>query len=224
MKRTVTIGTATKPVAARMPWRSFSAPVRKTLVHLRGGGGGGYNGASASNRRSPGGGASVDSSGCRETPSSPGHGRGRYADSSGHLIRRRTGDGYAQALWLADRGNWFGSIAPWSRRLARLATATTAVTRTIDLLDYAEFTACMAGPGGGLETGCAVFDFDSDVDVDAFDSRGFRRSSARRWRPRTWFSVGAGEFEMGDTFGEGQSDELPFTMCTWMCTTSARTR
>lgn len=44
----------------------------------------------------------------------------------------------------------------------------------IDLADYAEFPACLAGPGGGLGTGCEVFDFDSDTDVDAFDFAGFQ--------------------------------------------------
>jgi sulfatase modifying factor 1 len=46
---------------------------------------------------------------------------------------------------------------------------------TIDLSDYAEFPACLAGPGGGLGAGCDVFDFDSDVDVDLFDFAGFQR-------------------------------------------------
>jgi len=46
---------------------------------------------------------------------------------------------------------------------------------TINLIDYAEFPACLAGPGGGLGTGCGVFDFDTDADVDLFDFAGFQR-------------------------------------------------
>ena len=45
---------------------------------------------------------------------------------------------------------------------------------TVDLADYADFPGCMAGPGGGLGTGCEVFDFDSDADVDAFDFAAFQ--------------------------------------------------
>jgi sulfatase modifying factor 1 len=45
---------------------------------------------------------------------------------------------------------------------------------TVDLADYAQFPACMAGPGGGLGTSCDIFDFDSDADVDAFDFAAFQ--------------------------------------------------
>ncbi|UCG17242.1 MAG: SUMF1/EgtB/PvdO family nonheme iron enzyme, partial [Phycisphaerales bacterium] len=46
---------------------------------------------------------------------------------------------------------------------------------TVDLADYAEFPGCMAGPGGGINTGCEAFDFDMDNDVDLRDFAGFQR-------------------------------------------------
>ena len=36
----------------------------------------------------------------------------------------------------------------------------------VDLFDVAEFIGCVTGPGGGLETGCAIFDMDWDEDID----------------------------------------------------------
>ena len=45
----------------------------------------------------------------------------------------------------------------------------------VDLVDYAEFPACLLGPGRGLASGCNVFDFDGDVDVDLADFAGFQR-------------------------------------------------
>jgi hypothetical protein len=39
----------------------------------------------------------------------------------------------------------------------------------VDLLDYAAFAACLAGPAGGLPEGCACFDFDGDEDSDIHD-------------------------------------------------------
>jgi len=44
----------------------------------------------------------------------------------------------------------------------------------VDLDDYAEFPACMAGPGGLLATGCSAFDFDGDDDVDLNDYMAFQ--------------------------------------------------
>lgn len=47
---------------------------------------------------------------------------------------------------------------------------------TVDAADFAALPACMAGPAAGLGDGCAPFDFDSDLDVDAFDFAGFQRA------------------------------------------------
>ena len=46
----------------------------------------------------------------------------------------------------------------------------------IDLDDYAQFPACLTGPGGGLGIDCGVFDFDDDTDVDLQDFAAFARS------------------------------------------------
>jgi hypothetical protein len=39
----------------------------------------------------------------------------------------------------------------------------------IDRDDHAAFVACMTSPGGGVEEGCEVFDFNSDADTDLRD-------------------------------------------------------
>ena len=39
----------------------------------------------------------------------------------------------------------------------------------LDLVDYAGMEACLAGPGGGLGSGCDCYDLDADGDVDLFD-------------------------------------------------------
>ncbi len=39
----------------------------------------------------------------------------------------------------------------------------------VDLYDYADWEACLSGPGGGIEPGCGCFDFDDDGDVDLID-------------------------------------------------------
>lgn len=44
----------------------------------------------------------------------------------------------------------------------------------VDLTDYDNWDACMAGPGGGLpDPDCAAFDFGADTDVDIVDFGGF---------------------------------------------------
>jgi hypothetical protein len=44
----------------------------------------------------------------------------------------------------------------------------------IDLDDYAQFPACLTGPGGALGPGCGVFDFNDDDDVDLADFAAFQ--------------------------------------------------
>jgi len=43
-----------------------------------------------------------------------------------------------------------------------------------DLDDYAAFTACLDGPGGGAEGGCECTDFDADGDADLADWAEFQ--------------------------------------------------
>jgi len=78
----------------------------------------------------------------------------------------------------------------------------------IDLDDYAQFSACLTGPGGGVGTGCDVFDFDADTDVDVFDFAAFQRVFGTS-TPLEMVFISAGEFEMGDSFGDGIWVELP---------------
>jgi hypothetical protein len=47
----------------------------------------------------------------------------------------------------------------------------------VDAADYAAFPPCMTGPGGGVSSGCALFDFNDDNDVDAADYAGFQNAS-----------------------------------------------
>lgn len=44
----------------------------------------------------------------------------------------------------------------------------------VDLADFTEFAACLAGPGAGLGQGCGVFDFDGDSDADLLDFAAFQ--------------------------------------------------
>ena len=45
--------------------------------------------------------------------------------------------------------------------------------RTVDLTDFADWSACMTGPGNGrTDSGCEAFDFEADADVDLKDFAG----------------------------------------------------
>jgi hypothetical protein len=44
----------------------------------------------------------------------------------------------------------------------------------VDGEDYAEFEACLAGPGVGLAPGCDCFDLDADEDTDLLDFAEFQ--------------------------------------------------
>jgi len=46
----------------------------------------------------------------------------------------------------------------------------------VDLADYADFEACLYGPGRELDAGCECFDFDNDNDVDLDDFAAFQAS------------------------------------------------
>ena len=46
----------------------------------------------------------------------------------------------------------------------------------LELDDYADLEACLAGPGGGLGPGCECFDFDSDNDNDLNDVATFQEN------------------------------------------------
>jgi alpha-tubulin suppressor-like RCC1 family protein len=45
----------------------------------------------------------------------------------------------------------------------------------VDLDDHADFVACLIGPQGGVQPGCAVFDIDGDADVDLMDFAVFQK-------------------------------------------------
>ncbi len=46
----------------------------------------------------------------------------------------------------------------------------------VNLLDFANWAACMTGPDGGpYDGGCEAFDFEFDGDVDLSDFSGFQR-------------------------------------------------
>lgn len=48
--------------------------------------------------------------------------------------------------------------------------------RTVDLLDFSQWDACMTGPDGGpYGPGCEAFDFEADGDADFADFAGFGR-------------------------------------------------
>ncbi|NOT01179.1 MAG: DUF1080 domain-containing protein [Phycisphaerales bacterium] len=44
----------------------------------------------------------------------------------------------------------------------------------VDRDDYADFVTCVNAPQGGLQPGCAVFDFDGDAKIDLLDFAGFQ--------------------------------------------------
>jgi hypothetical protein len=44
----------------------------------------------------------------------------------------------------------------------------------VDLAEYADFANCLAGPAGGLGTGCDCFDLDADGDVTLSDFAAFQ--------------------------------------------------
>ena len=47
-------------------------------------------------------------------------------------------------------------------------------TGSINLLDYTDLEACLAGPNDGLGAGCECFDFDADGDLDLVDFANFQ--------------------------------------------------
>ena len=77
----------------------------------------------------------------------------------------------------------------------------------VDLADAAAFQGCFGIPE---DDDCrAAFDFDGDGDVDLDDYRTFRLRLAGPGVPAGMVLVPGGEFEMGDSFNEGWTNELP---------------
>ncbi len=77
---------------------------------------------------------------------------------------------------------------------------------TVDLTDYTKFHECMAEPEGGSDVDCGVFDIDDDDDVDLSDFTWFQGAFLP---PPNMVFIPGGEFQMGDSFNEGSSNELP---------------
>ena len=90
----------------------------------------------------------------------------------------------------------------------------------VDLTDFAGFTACFNGPNRApVYTSCGYADFDLDGDVDLADFGVFAACFNGPNRapacapvlppPEGMVLIGAGEFEMGDSFNEGYTGEDP---------------
>ena len=81
----------------------------------------------------------------------------------------------------------------------------------VDIEDFDIFAACMAGPGNEYPVNCEDADFDSDGDVDLAGFMEFQLAFTGFpvTPPADMVRVPAGEFKMGDHFGEGLSRELP---------------
>jgi len=90
--------------------------------------------------------------------------------------------------------------------LAGAARGESGQNGNVNLSDYSDFRACLAGPDGGLEAQCDVFDFDLDGDVDLLDFDGFMLFFSS---PPGMVFVPAGAFEMGDNFNQGDDNEGP---------------
>ncbi|MBN1492115.1 MAG: SUMF1/EgtB/PvdO family nonheme iron enzyme [Phycisphaerae bacterium] len=88
----------------------------------------------------------------------------------------------------------------------------------VDLTDFSGFAACFNGPNRLPTTACAVAaDLDIDTDVDLLDFAVFtacfngpnRLPACAPDSPPYMVVIPAGEFQMGDTFSEGDFNEQP---------------
>lgn len=75
----------------------------------------------------------------------------------------------------------------------------------VDSDDFAACAGCWAGPQAGLSSGCGVFDFGWDNDIDLSDFAAFQQFFGLA--PMT--SVPGGSFQMGDPWTEGNTNEIP---------------
>jgi len=74
--------------------------------------------------------------------------------------------------------------------------------------DYAGFAACLLGPEVDAGAGCTSSDLDFDGDVDLADASRMQLMFGLSI-PSGMAFIPAGTFQMGDTFNEGYSSELP---------------
>ncbi len=79
----------------------------------------------------------------------------------------------------------------------------------VDLDDYVFWATCLSGPDAASRIECEDADFDEDGDVDLADFAGFQRVFGDFVIPTIMVRVPADEFQMGDTFAEGESTEQP---------------
>ncbi len=88
------------------------------------------------------------------------------------------------------------------------STSTWAVGTLQIALDFGDFAECMNGPDVPYPQGCENADFDVDADVDLVDFAAFQIAFVSPPLD-DMVLVPAGEFQMGDSFEEGNPDERP---------------